>query len=169
MSETEQQQELAQQIEQAESFYTRLRQRVDYWLMEKRLPQSVRDYVLLVPDFFTLMIRLLRDPRIDRSLKLQIGAAVLYVISPLDLVPDFIPGAGLIDDLAAIAFTLLRLLDLMGQGGEDILREHWSGSEDVLEQLQKAAAGAENILGSRVFSLLRGRFGQRGAGGGGGA
>lgn len=73
-----------------------------------------------------LLWRLARDPRVPWPAKLVAGGAMAYVVSPLDVIPDVIPGIGKMDDL----FLLVRALRyLAGEAGYDLLHEHWTGSE----------------------------------------
>jgi uncharacterized membrane protein YkvA (DUF1232 family) len=79
-----------------------------------------------IPDCVILVRRLLSDPRVPRRRKLLLGVLVGYLALPFDIVPDFIPVAGQLDDAIVVAIVL-RLV-LRG-GGEDLLREHWPGRE----------------------------------------
>jgi uncharacterized membrane protein YkvA (DUF1232 family) len=93
---------------------------------------SVRDLARFIPDCIVLVSRLLRDPRVPRRHKLMLGALVGYLALPFDLVPDFIPVAGHLDDVLVVALTLRAVLK--GTGGE-LLREHWPGPESSLKLL----------------------------------
>ena len=93
---------------------------------------SVRDLVRFIPDCIVLVTRLLRDPRVPRRHKLLLGALVGYLALPFDLVPDFIPVAGYLDDALVVVLTLRAVLK--GTGGE-LLREHWPGPESSLALL----------------------------------
>ena len=146
-------------FERAERFYSRLRTRVVAWLNARtNVDGQVREYLLLLPDLFALLIRLIGDPRIDFSLKLQLIAASMYVISPIDLVPDFLLPIGLIDDVVAVAFVLSRIVSIMEQAGEDILREHWEGEGDVLAQIQSVAGAAHTVLNAGILRRLQQLF-----------
>jgi len=80
-------------------------------------------------DCVVLISRLLRDERVPRRLKLLLAGLFAYLASPLDLVPDVIPGVGQIDDLLLLAFVLRRLV----RGcGEPLVREHWPGPPESL-------------------------------------
>ena len=70
--------------------------------------------------------RLLGDPRVPRRKKVLIIALTGYLALPFDLVPDFIPVAGQLDDVVIVALVLRRLLR---GGGEALVREHWPGPE----------------------------------------
>jgi uncharacterized membrane protein YkvA (DUF1232 family) len=77
-----------------------------------------------VPDCVVLFKRLLKDERVSRSRKLLLAALVGYLVLPFDLVPDFIPIAGQLDD-AIIVLLVLRTV-LRGAGSE-LVQEHWPG------------------------------------------
>lgn len=72
-----------------------------------------------IPDCLILFRRLLADPRINHWRKLLLGALLVYLAFPLDLVPDFIPVAGQLDDVILVALVLRTILR---GAGEDIVR-----------------------------------------------
>jgi uncharacterized membrane protein YkvA (DUF1232 family) len=77
-----------------------------------------------VPDCVVLVRRLLRDPRVPRRRKLALVLLAAYLVVPIDLVPDFIPVAGQLDDAILVALVLRYLVR---GGGEALVREHWPG------------------------------------------
>jgi uncharacterized membrane protein YkvA (DUF1232 family) len=87
---------------------------------------AARELASFVPDCLVLFRRLLRDPRVPRRAKLALALLVAYLAMPFDLVPDFIPVAGQLDDAilvgAAIAYVVRR-------AGRDVVQELWPGSE----------------------------------------
>jgi uncharacterized membrane protein YkvA (DUF1232 family) len=85
-----------------------------------------------IPDLLVLFRRLLADPRVPRWRKALIVALVAYLASPIDLVPDFIPVAGQLDDVV-ISALVLRIV-LRG-GGEELIREHWPGPGTSLDAI----------------------------------
>ena len=91
----------------------------------------------VVPDCLVLFKRLLGDPRVPRVRKLALGAAVVYLAMPIDLVPDFIPVAGQLDDAIVVA------LALRGLARRDLLEEHWPGPPQGLRVICALASGAE--------------------------
>jgi uncharacterized membrane protein YkvA (DUF1232 family) len=97
---------------------------------------SLRDVARFVPDCIVLVSRLLGDPRVPRRHKLLLGALVGYLAFPFDLIPDFIPVAGYLDDALLVALTLRAVL--RGTDGE-LLREHWPGPETSLALLPRFA------------------------------
>jgi uncharacterized membrane protein YkvA (DUF1232 family) len=91
---------------------------------------DARAVALLVPHCIVLGRRLLSDPRVPLRHKVSLGLLVGYLASPIDLVPDFIPVIGYLDD-AALVVVVLRAL--VRSSGPALLREHWPGSARGLE------------------------------------
>jgi uncharacterized membrane protein YkvA (DUF1232 family) len=89
-----------------------------------------------IPDCGVLVRRLLRDPRVRRRHKLALGLLAAYLVIPVDLVPDFIPVAGQLDDAILVA---LVLRGLVRGGGEALLRDHWPGPARSLALISRAA------------------------------
>ena len=92
-----------------------------------------------VPDCAVLLTRLLRDPRVPRGSKVLVAALIPYLALPFDLVPDFIPVAGQLDDAILVALVLRSVLRA---GGRELLGEHWPGPESSLNALSRLAYGA---------------------------
>jgi uncharacterized membrane protein YkvA (DUF1232 family) len=85
-----------------------------------------------VPDCIVLFRRLLSDRRVPRRAKVALGLLLAYLALPLDLVPDFIPVAGQLDDAVLVALVLRLVLRDAGPG---LVREHWPGPEASLGAL----------------------------------
>jgi uncharacterized membrane protein YkvA (DUF1232 family) len=90
-----------------------------------------------IPDCIVLFRRLLRDDRVPRRRKVLLGVLVGYLAMPIDLVPDFIPVAGQLDDAIIVA---LVLRSVMRAGGPELLREHWPGPGASLNVIRRLAA-----------------------------
>lgn len=90
----------------------------------------VIDAVRLLPNLVKLVTRLMKDPRVPRRSKLMVGGLVAYLVSPIDLVPDVIPGVGKVDDLLVSVFVINHLIDRAGEG---VVLEHWDGPYDLLD------------------------------------
>jgi uncharacterized membrane protein YkvA (DUF1232 family) len=91
-----------------------------------------------VPDCIVLFRRMLGDPRVPRSRKLLLALLLAYLVTPIDLVPDFIPVVGALDDAIIVALVLRALLR---GAGPDLLREHWPGPAHSLDALARLAYG----------------------------
>ena len=98
---------------------------------------DIRMIVRLVPYCAILFKRLLADPRVPRRWKLWSAFALVYLAVPFDLVPDFIPVAGQLDDAILVALVLRGLLR---SAGPLLLREHWPGPAALLVPLERFAA-----------------------------
>lgn len=91
-----------------------------------------------IPDCVVLLKRLLEDRRVPRRRKLVLALLLAYLATPIDLVPDFIPVAGQLDD-ALIAGLALRYA-LRG-GGAELIAEHWPGPPESLRVVLRVAYG----------------------------
>ena len=98
--------------------------------------EDARALATFIPDCIVLLYRLLRDPRVPRRRKLLLAGLVGYLALPFDLVPNFIPVAGQLDDALVVAFVLRRFLR---SGGEPLVREHWPGQERSLALVLRLA------------------------------
>jgi uncharacterized membrane protein YkvA (DUF1232 family) len=100
--------------------------------------QAARGVAGFIPDCIVLLRRLLGDPRVPRRYKLLLGALIGYLALPIDLVPDFIPVAGHLDDAVVVA---LALRVVMRGSGTDLLREHWPGPASSLAVVLRFVGG----------------------------
>jgi uncharacterized membrane protein YkvA (DUF1232 family) len=98
--------------------------------------ESARALATFIPDCVLLCSRLLRDPRVPRRKKLLLVALAGYLALPFDLVPDFIPVAGQLDDVIVVALVLRSLLR---GGGEQLARAHWPGPDRTLALVLRLA------------------------------
>jgi len=127
--------------------------------VEKRkrseMKSRMMDLLLFIPNLLWLLVGLLRDERISRADKAILAGTILYVISPLDIIPDFIPFIGQVDDAYLIAISLLRLLN---RAERNVVLEHWHGSIDIKQLATNIAMVAEYFLPRRIKNVLRGRI-----------
>jgi uncharacterized membrane protein YkvA (DUF1232 family) len=98
---------------------------------------DVRVIARLVPHCAILFKRLLADSRVPRRWKVASALALVYLAAPFDLVPDFIPVAGQLDDAILVALVLRGLLR---SAGPLLLREHWPGPAALLAPLERFAS-----------------------------
>ena len=109
--------------------------------------------IMLAPDLFMLLCRLLKDGRVPLSLKGLVAAAVAYFISPLDLMPEAILGPfGYLDD---IVVTVMVLHKIINEVSEEVVVENWSGELNILATVQNVLSISSNLIGKRLAILKR--------------
>lgn len=97
---------------------------------------SVTDALRLLPDTVVLMRRLAADPQQPRGVRVRLLLLLVYLILPIDLVPDFIPFLGYADDAIVVAVALRSVARRAGYGALD---KHWPGTPEGLESVRRLA------------------------------
>jgi uncharacterized membrane protein YkvA (DUF1232 family) len=118
-----------------------------------KLPDQIKDLLFFLPRLAALLAKLIADPEVAATDKVLLGAAVLYVMSPIDLLPDIIPVVGQLDDIYLVALCLLRLLN---HSGEEKLRQHWDGPEDIVKVLNTITDYSTRYLPAPLRGAVRG-------------
>jgi uncharacterized membrane protein YkvA (DUF1232 family) len=95
---------------------------------------SLRDAARLLPDAVRLVKRLGVDRTIPRRTRWLVWSLLVYLVSPVDLVPDFVPVIGYADDAIITVFVLRHVVR---RAGPDKLREHWPGPPEGLAALMR--------------------------------
>ena len=113
---------------------------------------KLKEYALLVPRLIKLLWRLTRDPRVPARSKATLVLLMGYVVSPVDIIPDIVPGIGQLDELVIAAFVLDQMLNRVPA---EVVREHWDGDKDILEVVQEVL----DIATGFVPGWLKKRFG----------
>ncbi|MEA1961095.1 MAG: YkvA family protein [Bacillota bacterium] len=108
----------------------------------------LKELISLIPNFAKLLYRLAEDKRVPAKEKAILAAAAVYVLTPIDLIPDFIPFVGQVDDLLMVVLVLKRFINSVD---EDILYEHWDGAEDLLTII-------DNVLGYAKYFVPQGIY-----------
>ncbi len=111
----------------------------------------MKNLLMFLPNMVKLLGKLLTDARVPLVDKALFAGAIVYVIMPLDFIPDFIPFVGQVDDLYLVALTLLRLIN---HTGEAVVRENWSGGGDIVSLANSVANLAPMLLPKRVSRVL---------------
>jgi uncharacterized membrane protein YkvA (DUF1232 family) len=93
---------------------------------------NARELLAFVPDCVVLFRRLAADPDVPRGAKRVLGATAVYLVLPIDLIPDFVPGLGLLDD-AVLAGLATRYV--IRRAGRERVEQHWQGSEAGLRTI----------------------------------
>jgi len=134
-------------------FYQKLRIRLKEWAAGAGKDNKALTYILLAPDFFHLLCKVLLDRRVPAREKAKVGGALAYFMSPLDVVPEGLLGpAGYVDDVALAAYVLNSVLE---SAGSEVLREHWAGDGDVLEHVRSVIKAADKLLGSGAWRKIK--------------
>ena len=124
-------------------------------LKERKQARGVlKNALALIPNFLKLLYRLIKDPRAPLAEKALLLGTIVYVVSPLDFLPDVIPFIGQVDDLYLVALVVLRLLS---RTDGEVLREHWDGGGDLGALVGGIEQAARYVLPKRVRQILLGR------------
>src|SRR5690606_16152038 len=100
--------------EQTPGWYEKWRKRIYKWV-SRATDDTIAGIVLLVPDLFVLLVRLIQDARVPFWVKAQLVLAAAYVLSPIDFIPEAIAGVvGLTDDAGVMALVLMWIKNIMG-------------------------------------------------------
>ncbi|OAG28254.1 YkvA family protein [Thermodesulfatator autotrophicus] len=117
--------------------------------------KEAQKYIKLMPKFLKLLYKLLKDPRVPAKDKTILAAAIVYLMNPLDFIPDMIPFFGMVDDLYLVGLALLRLLY---HTNEQVLRDNWEGEEDIVSLVKKIVEIGVKLLPPRVRESVLGSF-----------
>ena len=118
---------------------------------KSELKGRMSSFLMFLPNMVMLLGRLLKDARVPSAEKALFLAAIVYVISPLDFIPDIFPFIGQVDDIYVVALTLLRLVN---RTDESVVRQHWTGGGDIIALADSIANIAPKILPKRVSRVL---------------
>ena len=110
--------------------------------------RTVMYYIKQLPNYLRLLGGLLGDRRVSVVDKLLVAGAIAYIAMPIDLIPDFIPFLGEVDDVFLLVIALQRLV---ANAGRPVLQAHWSGTMEDLSDLNLKEA-----LAAAAFFLPRG-------------
>jgi len=118
---------------------------------KSELKGRMSNFMMFLPNMIRLLGRLLKDTRVPTAEKALFLGAIVYFISPIDLIPDVFPFIGQVDDVYLIALTLLRLIN---RTNENVVRENWSGGGDIVGLANSIAGLAPMLLPKRVTRVL---------------
>ena len=101
-----------------------------------RRGEALRDIAMLVPSLARLLARLARDETLPLRVRARIYAAIAYNVQPINLIPDFVPVVGMVDNVVVILWALHGTV--RGAGREAIVR-NWTGTPEGLATLFRLA------------------------------
>ncbi len=111
----------------------------------------LKNALMFLPNMVKLLGKMMADKRVPLTEKALLVGAIVYVISPLDFIPDIFPFIGQVDDIYLVALVLLRLLN---QTDEQVVRENWDGGGDIVSLTKTIAGLAPRLLPQRVTRIL---------------
>lgn len=111
----------------------------------------IKNALMFLPNMVKLLGKMMTDGRVPVAEKALFIGAIVYVISPLDLIPDIFPFIGQVDDLYVVALVLLRLIN---RTDEAVVRENWDGGGDIVSLANTIAGIAPRFLPKRVARIL---------------
>jgi uncharacterized membrane protein YkvA (DUF1232 family) len=135
-----------QPIKKVEDNYTTLREKI-----ESKVPDRfdrIIEYAFLLPDMIALFYRIFKDKRVPVKTKVIVGGVIGYLVSPIDILPDFVPFIGKLDDLAIAFYALDKVIN---QIPPEIILENWQGDLKSIKKIQQGlayihrAAGGGNV------------------------
>ncbi len=136
-------------------FYHKLREKIAGKPLNSPALSKIREFLLLAPDLFYLLIQLLRAPEIEIIDKGKILAAVTYFISPIDLLPEaFLGLAGYADDIVVAAMILNPII----RKYPDVVEREWAGGGDVLSVVRTILSKADELVGQKILNALKKLF-----------
>ncbi|MDX1661046.1 MAG: YkvA family protein [Gemmatimonadota bacterium] len=103
----------------------------------------LHELAMFLPNFVVLLKRLMADSRVPVRSKMIVGGTALYLISPIDVIPDFVPGLGQLDD---VVVAVLALHSILNRVDETIVLEHWEGSQDVIRMVRAGVSAVSRLL-----------------------
>lgn len=125
-----------------------------------RLGPRAVEALLLVPDVFVLLVRLLLDKNVPQETRRMVGGALAYFLLPVDLLPEIlVGGAGYLDDLVLAVAVLAQVFS---RDLEPYAERYWSGSKQVQVVLADVLEAAHGLLGRRLYDRLRMLLSRRG-------
>jgi uncharacterized membrane protein YkvA (DUF1232 family) len=112
-------------------------------LLARRLPPGImRELAAFIPDCVTTIRRLRKDPRVPRRAKIAVLIAGVWVASPIDLIPEFLPVIGPLDDIVVVA---LALRYAGRQVPRDVILAAWPGEPRLVERLLGPTAATRQV------------------------
>lgn len=147
-----------------DDFYLKIRKKVTDWFESGKLGNksgkwmdSFVQYLLIFPDLVHLMIKLFGDKEVSPKTKGMIVIGFAYLISPIDIVPDFIPVFGFVDDLLISVLLLNKIINSGDEKLKEKIAHYWVGEEDIFLKIREIVS-AMNELSAQIPKSISGFF-----------
>jgi uncharacterized membrane protein YkvA (DUF1232 family) len=108
-----------------------------FWVLRPR-DVPIRELLRIVPDVLRLLRALIRDPAVPLDARLVLVGLVAWILSPIDLIPEFVPGLGPLDDVIVAVVAMRYVRRRVGVVG---ISSRWAGSDDGLRLLLRVIGG----------------------------
>lgn len=132
-----------------EDKYSKIREKIADKVPDKY--EKALQYAMLIPDITALLWRVFKDKRVKIKVKIMVVGVIGYLVSPIDIIPDFIPFIGAIDDIAIAFFGLNAIIN---EVPEEIILENWTGNENIILITKEAVNYISKIVGSDNVNKL---------------
>lgn len=136
-------------VPKVEDNYTKVRE-----IVEDRVPdkyEAILKYAFILPDIIALFYRLFRDHRVPIKIKIIVGAVIAYLASPIDILPDFLPFIGQIDDIALAFYALNKIINEIPT---NIIIENWQGEVDIILLVKEGVKYLNRVAGGTNIAKL---------------
>lgn len=135
-------------------FYEKMRATIDKWTKKRagKAGYEIAQFLMLLPDLFMLVSRLIIDKRVPAGKKVFLAGVIAYIISPIDIIPDFIPFIGYTDDLFLVIFALDNLLNNVT---DNVIIENWSGKENIIDLIRTLLEKSDQFLDKNVLAKIK--------------
>ncbi|MCK4889981.1 MAG: DUF1232 domain-containing protein [Candidatus Aminicenantes bacterium] len=147
-----------------DDFYLKIRKKVTDWFESGKLGKKSGkwmddfvQYLLIFPDLIHLMIKLFGDKEVPTKTKGMIVIGFAYLLSPVDVIPDFIPVFGFVDDLLISVVLLNKIINSGDEVMIDKIKFYWVGEDDIFRKIKEIVA-AMNELSSKIPKSISGFF-----------
>ena len=124
---------------------------------EKQKEPMLKQLLMFLPRMVKFLVAVARSPNVSTGWKAQCVFVIAYVFSPCDLIPDFIPILGLLDDLYLVLLTVDQLLNHLP---EDVFEKCWTWDRKVLDTVRKTLDDVSNWLPNATWRILETFFGE---------
>jgi Uncharacterized conserved protein len=141
--------EIEKNIIKREDKYSKVRANIEDKVPDKF--EKIKEYIFILPDILALFYRLLKDERVPLKIKLMLGGVIAYLASPIELLPDFIPFIGEIDNIAISVYVLNKIIN---EVPENIILENWQGEINIIEKVKEIIEYINKIAGGTNVSKL---------------
>lgn len=135
-----------------------LNMRKDIMGIEDKYDNQLIELLFLLPDLTVYLIKFLADEDVPHKIKMTIVTALVYIIAPLDLIPEqFLGPFGMIDDVYVALYVVVETL-FISEISDDMIRKYWPGKAENLLSLQEKFAEISELLGTNLVGLIKKTF-----------